>query len=235
MKYIVDDMFEGSINKRDYEDLCYRKSLDPNMDLAERYEAIHKFFLRPDLDVLASLHNRADGGSKCEAFVAALCNAIKTDTESWSKKCDAVASALASNNAQELLIALCGYGAGSLAKQAMVIPDDNEEFYRTGKQATLVVYWSNEKTSQTRCRIDVTCNKVYGYNREVFSEYADSAEILWVAVEVTPRIGKDHYLRWCITKEERERTNDHVSYWYSMDPKEDRTPEPKVYIDNPIR
>ena len=234
MKYLkYNGMVEARIDKRTYEEVCYAKSLDSNMNPIERQETIHQFMLRPDFDVITSLGNEADGESKCEAFVAALCNAIKTDEEPWRKKCTAIIKALASNNAQELLIALCGYSANSLGKLAMVIPDDDEEFYKIGKQATLVIYWSNGKTSQTKCRIDVASNKVYGYKREVLAEYEDSAEIRWVAVEVKPLFGKDHYLRLCITKEERERTSDCVSYWYSTDPEEDQDPMLAVYIDNP--
>lgn len=233
MKFIVNDMFETSINKRDYEMACYRKSLDPNTDPIEREKAICEFMFRPDFDVITSLGNEADGESKCEAFVAALVKAIKTDIEPWHKKNAAIIKALKSNNAQELLIALCGYSANSLGKLAMVIPDDDEEFYDIGKQATLFVYWSNGETSQTKCRIDVASNKVYGYKRSVFTEYEGSAEIRWVAVEVKPYGGKERYLRWCITKEERERTNDCVTYWYSTDPDEAQRPEPAVWIDNP--
>ena len=235
MKYLMAGMFETSINKRDYEEVCYRKSLDPNMDPMERQEVIRQFMLRPDSDVVTSLRNRADGESKCEAFVAALCNAIKTDGEPWSEKCAAVASALASNNAQELLIALCGYGAGSLAKQAMIIPDDDAEFHKIGKKATLLVYWSNGETSQSTCHIDVASNKVYGYKRTVFSAYEDCASIRWVAVNVKPSFGKDHYLRWCISKEEREQLNDTVTYWYSRNPEEDQRAEPAIYIEDPFK
>jgi hypothetical protein len=235
MKYLMyNGMFEGSIDKRTYELVCYKKSLDPNMDPEERYKAVYQFMFRPDYDVIESLLNKVDGDAKCEAFVAALCNAIKTDEEPWDQKREAIIKALVNNNAQELLIALCGYGVTSLGKLAMLIPDDDTEFYERDMQATLLVYWNNGKMSQTRCRIDVATNKVYRYKSEVFEEYKDSAEISWVAVEVKPKTGKDRYLRWCITEEEREKTKDFVSYWYSTDPEEAQRAGAVMWVDNPF-
>ena len=234
MKYLkYNDMFEATIDKRTYEEVCYAKKLDPDMNKNDRKTAIRQFMLRPDVDVITSLGNMADGESKCEAFVNALTSAIKEDGEPWRDKCVAIAKALKSNNAQELLIALCGYNAGSLAKQAMVIPDDDEEFYKIGKQATLIVYWSNGEVTRSKCRIDVASNKVYGYKSETLTEYEGSAEIRFVAVEVKTAFDKNSYLRWCITKEEREKNNDCVTYWYSTDPEEAQHAAPAVWIDDP--
>ena len=230
--WLIDNgCFEIEMDKRSYEEMLYANSLDPNMPEDERRQALREFELRPDMDVIEAMSNRYDGASKCEAFVKSLCNAISTDDENWTKKCDGIISALKTNNAQELLIALCGYNAGSLAKRAMVIPDDGREFHARHKLGTVVISWSNGEFSETKCCVDVTTNKVYKYDLNAFKEYERCADIRWVAVKVTPSFGKSEYLRKCITEEEKNATNDYVSYWYSTDPAKSQVPGPDEDIN----
>jgi hypothetical protein len=233
--YMYDGMVACKINKRSYEEELYRQGLNPDMDPLERALAIRKYLFRRDEDVLKAMVDRNDEESRREAFVRSIYNAITTDKESLDKKGMAIWNALASNNAEELLIALCGYGSTSLAKRAMIIPDDAEEFYNSETPATIIVYWSNGEISEGKCRIDAKTNKVYGYKRNVFSTYEGSATVRWVAVKVKTCFGRDSYLRWCITEDQRNQTGDYVSYWYSTDAESDQCPEPDEIIENPYR
>lgn len=234
MKYkMYGGMVLGTIDKRTYEEEVFIKNLDPAMDENERISAIAKYLYRPDLDLVKALLNPYDGASKCEAFGKALCKAIETDSEPWDKKVSLIANAMATNNAQALLSALCGFAATSLAKQAMIIPDDGEEFYSNRVPATMIVCWSNGEFSESKCYVDAVSNKIYGFSLDALKTYEDSATLQWVGVKVKPSFGKEKYLRKCISEEERVKSKDEISYWYSTDPDDYNRPAPYVVVDSP--
>lgn len=223
------------ISKRSYQEAIYRKCLDPNMSDMERFRAERDFFYRKDVDVINALTDRPDATQRGRAFLMSLYNAIETDDESFDKTAVAVLNALCSNNAQELLVALCGWNAGSIAKRARIIPDDAYDFYDEDPDATILVHWSNGETSTAKCKVDAKTNKLYGYRRKVFAAHQKNATITGVEVEVKPCFGKERYTYDCITKEQRIEKKDYVSYWYSTDPNEDRETEPSIMIDNPYK
>ena len=234
MKYeMYGGMCWGTIDKRTYETNKFIKNLDPAMDEVERQQAIVKYMYRPDLDVIKAITDPNNGASNCEAFCKALCKAIETDTEPLEEKIPMIARAMARNDAQALLIALCGYGATSLGKIAMMIPDDGEEFYNTRVPATMIVGWSNGETSESKCYVDSVTNKVYGFKRSLLQELRNSTEVEWVGVKVKPLCGKEKYFRECISEEKRESTKDEVSFWYSVDPDDYNEPGPDVFVDSP--
>jgi hypothetical protein len=221
------------INKRTYQEILFRKSLDPNMDGWERLDAEEAFLYRKDSDVEQALINRPDEEQRREAFMMSLYDAIETDDEYFEKRALDVACALRSNNAQKLLVALCGWNSASIAKRAGIIPDDGYDFYKVDPGATILVHWSNGETSKAKCKVDVATNKLYGYTRRVFTAFQNEATVTGVEVEVKPCFTKSKYIFNCITKEERNEKKDLVSYWYSPDPREDRKGEPPIIIDNP--
>ena len=59
--------------------------------------------------------------------------------------------------------------------------------------------------------------EVNEFDTEIFKTYADSAKIVSVIVEVTPYYSEECNRFNCISKDERERTNDEFSYWYRID------------------
>lgn len=223
------------ISKRAYQEIMFRKCLDPNMDGGERLDAEEAFMYRKDADVERALVNRPDEVQRREAFLMSLYDAIETDDEYFEKRALDVWSALRSNNAQALLVALCGWNTCSIAKRARIIPDDGYSFYETDPGATVLVHWSNGETSTAKCKVDAATNKIYGYTRKVFTAFKDVATITGVEVEVKPCFSKEKYTFNCVTKEVREKEKDYVTYWYSTDPKEDRKGEPPIVIDNPYK
>ena len=223
------------ISKRSYQEAIYRKCLDPNMNEWEKLRAEREFFYRKDVDVIQALANRPDEEQRREAFLMSLYDAIATDDEIFDKRAVAVWEALRSNNAQELLVALCGWNAGSIAKRARIIPDDAYDFYDEDPGATILVYWSNGETTTSKCKVDAKTNKLYGYRRKVFTAPQHDATIKRVEVEVKPCFRKEKYTFDCITKEQRIEKRDYVSYWYSTNPNEDREAEPSIMIENPYK
>ena len=236
MEYkVYNGMVSVKISKRDYEEAMFEKTLDPNMDETEKYFARMDYLHRRDEDVERALYDSPDARERREAFVASLYDAITTDQESYDKKGMEILEALHSNNAQALLVALCGWNAGSIAKRARIIPDDGYEYYDHDPSAKILVHWSDGRTATSKCRVDAKTNKLYGYNRKVFTANQEGATITGVEAEVIPCFTKQKYRFNCITKEERARDENYVSYWYSTDPEEDRMAEPVQIIDNPYR
>ena len=231
----TDAWFRPPISKREYQEAMFRNCLDPNMNEWDKHVEIMKFFYRKDEDVAVALIDRPDEEVRREAFLMSLYDAINTDDEIFDKRAIAVWKALESNNAQQLLIALCGWNSGSIAKRAGLIPDDGYDFFDEENSAVMHVHWSNGQTTTAKCTVDVASNKLYGYRRKVLSAYSGEAEITSVEVEVKPCFGKRKYFFNCITKEEREEQKDFVSYWYSTNPDEDRDPAPQLCVENPYK
>lgn len=226
--------FANEIDRRTYEEAMYNKSLDPAMDPVERYDLIRAFLFRKNEDTISALNDdRPDAEVRQHAFFECLYEAIMSDEEPFYKKGRAIYNALKSNNAEELLVAICGWNSDSLAKRAMLIPDDGRKFLDDETPATLIVLWSDGTESKEECFVDSMSNKVYGYSCDIFSAPCDTAEIVAVVVELQPDYTEEKQRRFCITKEERESRKDYISYWYSTNPDDAEEPEPSVWVECP--
>ena len=215
-----EDVFKKKpLSKRDLDFKNYEESLDPNIDPWERMFLILEYRHRRDEDTLKAMDgNRPDGEARRIAFYESLLDAIDTDQESWTHKSLDVLNALISNSAEELLIALCGWGANSLAKRAGILPDDGFDFflYYEDMLGKLIVNWDNGEQSFSECSIEWNF-EVVEFDHSIFKTYADSAKIESVIIEVTPYYSDECNRFNCISKEERDRTNDEFSYWYCLD------------------
>ena len=104
----------------------------------------------------------------------------------------------------------------------MIIPDDGLTFpYDIDSDATLIVKWSNGKTSSSECYINQCIFEIEDFDAKIFREYEDTAEIKEVLVQVIPADCENTYCFACVTKEEKERTNDDFCYWYELYDEED--------------
>ena len=231
MRYTKED-YCGRISKRAYEERLFRRNLDPGLGEWKKEKLVWEFMHRRDEDTINAMHyERLDDEERQVAFVESLLNAIQTDTESLYKKGWDILEALQTNNAEHLLIALCGWGANSLAKRARIIPDDALAFYDCDEAARLIVKWSNGEQSTSKCTVNPMTFYVSEFRAAAFKKYAETAEITEVIVEVRPEFTKEKYYFRCITKEERDRTGDKLSYWYSLNPDDGDDPEIEIDID----
>jgi hypothetical protein len=232
MRYIANEYFGGHISKREYEEVLFERNLDPSLSEAEKRKQIWEFLHRRDEDTINAMDNkRIDDEERRLAFVESLLDAIKTDTEPLYKKGRDILRALKTNNAERLLIALCGWNANSLAKRARIIPDDALEFYGYDEEARLIVRWSNGKQSTSKCTINPVSFYVSEFRATAFNKYAETAEITEVVVEVQPEYTKEKNYFRCIAKEDRDRAGDKLSYWYSLNPNDEDDEEIEIDID----
>ena len=128
--------------------------------------------------------------------------------------------ALGTNNAERMLIGLCGWGANSLAKLAKIVPDDALDFC-LNDSATLIVRWSDDRISTSKCIINQCTFEIIEFDDEVFTPQTYTAEVEAVFVEVQSEFSDTKYCFACVTEEERNRANDEFSYWYSLECDED--------------
>jgi len=232
MRYTVAECFDGHISKREYEEVLFERNLDPGLSEAEKRKQIWDFMHRRDEDTINAMgYGRLDEEERRLAFVESLLDAIQTDTEPLYKKARDILHALETNNAERLLIAVCGWGANSLAKRARIIPDDALTFYGYDEEARLIVRWSNGKQSTSKCTINSVSFYVSEFRAAVFKKYAENAEITEVVVQVQPEYTKEKNYFRCITKEDRDRTGDKLSYWYSLNPDDEDDKEIEIDID----
>ena len=101
----------------------------------------HKFLLDPDW--IITQMNREDSDDRIIAFYESIHDAIITDGEDWYNKGKEILVALLSNNATELLVALCGWGPDKLAQRAMLKPCTWQSAVRV-LDAKLIVEWDDE-------------------------------------------------------------------------------------------
>lgn len=210
------------LSKKDKGNQRFYDSLDPDIDEIERKRLMLDFLYRRDGDVIEAMNcGRPDATMRQVAFCESLLNAIQTDEKSWSEKGVDVLKALDRNNAEALLIALCGWGANSLAMRAGLIPKtgdigDIAFDYYDDLEGKLFVNWSNGKQTFSQCSVSWDLELV-DFDSNIFTIYNNSAKIESVIVEVTPYYADECTCFNCISREERDRTNDEFSYWYRLD------------------
>lgn len=179
---------------------------------------------KADSVLLNALCNRPDDQERQSAFLEAFLHAIIHENEENIIRKDFLITALARNDDEGLISALCKVQARELGIRAMILPDEHAKYYGFATPATLVVRWCNEKVVRTKCMIDAQTNKVYGYNSRVFQTYQGHSKIDYVAVEVQPYYSKKKGIRRCISEETRKRTQDYAAFWYSTNSKKEQRP-----------
>lgn len=214
---IYNGMVEVIMSKKDKALKEFRESLDPNMDEMEKFFLIEEFKYKRDEDTIQAMcYDRVDGDERRLAFWETLLTAIQTDGEDWETKSNDIYWALQTNSAERLLIGLCGWGANSLAKLARIVPIEEADLISCDDSATLIVRWNDGKISTSECSINTFTFEVEEFEDEVFTSHAYDSEVEAVFVEVKLELSDSKYCFACITEEERERTSDEFSYWYSL-------------------
>lgn len=188
-----------------------------NKKLLDKYriesdEIFGKYYIDPEW--LLKQINRPDGKERIIAFYESVHEAISTDDECWlNKGCDFV-NALLSNNATQLLIGLCGWGPETLARRVFMLRG-RPQYQDEELPATLLVEWSDEKTTETPCFIQHEDHLVCGFDYNVFSRNDEpTAKIKNVCVRFIPLEDGNEYIFQCVSQAERDTTDDNEIFWY---------------------
>ena len=181
------------------------------------HDYFHDHMYRIDPEWLAKQWDRSDFDDRAEAFYDSIYDAITTDTESWRNKGRDIMAALMSNNATELLIALCGWGAESLAKRVLLMRGI-AQYSEEEVEGKIMVQWDDGNRYSTACLINAENHQVFDFNHDIFIREDNSdAHIAKVFVRVDPLKTGNEFDLLCISKEERDRANDDEVFWYDPD------------------
>ena len=177
----------------------------------------HQYRISPEW--IAAQTRRSDSNERFAALYESLYDAIVTDQEDWYKKGMDIAAALMKNNATELLIALCGWSALSLAKRAFLMRGYVDYNYED-IEGKLMVEWSDGIQSSANCVINGDTHEVTDYNPSIFKrEDTSKANITKLFVRFDPFETGNEYDFLCVSKEERDNTADDDIFWYEYDGK----------------
>lgn len=173
----------------------------------------HKFQLDPDW--IINLMNREDSDDRIIAFYESIHNAFVTDGEDWYNKGRDVLMALLTNNATELLVALCGWGPDNLAQLAFLKRSTNQ-FTDQTLEGKLIVEWDDGFRCATPCMIYSKQNRVFSFDQTVFAREGKSGtKIAKTWVRFSPLQNSNQYDFLCVSQVEREATNDEDIFWYA--------------------
>lgn len=224
----VNKVCANQITIQEFFEKC-RPDMDKDLRQELFYHYFHDYFhdheYRINPEWLAKQLGRVDSDERVIAFYESIFDAITTDTEDWSAKGRDIMVALMENNATALLIALCGWGAESLAKRVFMkcgCPQYQDE----EKEAVLKVDWSDGKRTSVPCIILHEDHWVYNFDRSVFyREDEPTAMIEKVFVRFKPFENGNEYDFRCISEDERKRTNDEDVFWYAAEENEEEMEE----------
>ena len=175
----------------------------------------HKFQLDPDW--IIDLLNREDSDDRIIAFYESFHNAFVTDGEDWYHKGKDTLVALLTNNATELLVALCGWGPDKLAQLALLKRSTNEFTVQT-LEGKLIVEWDDGCRCATPCMIYSQQNLVFGFDRAVFvRDDKPDAQIVRTQVRFSPVLNGGQYDFLCMSQAERDAVNDADVFWYASE------------------
>lgn len=152
--------------------------------------------------------NREDGVARMNAFIGVLMEEINSDDEPWDKKGRQIAKALCDNDAEGVMIAMCGWSPKSIALKAMLIRDTAHEFHDDDFiDSEIVVEWDNGDTTESECTVNPATHEVRDLNPEIMRH--DGAVIKCVTVAVGP--DGEGFL--CIP--ESKSSLDKDAFWYA--------------------
>lgn len=174
-----------------------------------------KFQLDPDW--IVKQLNREDSEERVIAFYESFHHAFMSDGEDWYQKGLDALHALLTNDAPALLVALCGYSPNSLA-QYTLLKRSTSQFTSLTLDGKLIVEWEDGQRNASPCFIYSKQNQVYGFDHDIFTREDNSAaQIVKTFVRFNPQKTGNEYDFLCVSKEERDRTEDEDIFWYDPD------------------
>ena len=182
------------------------------------YNYFHDYFhdheYRIDPEWLYTQMLRPDNAERLTAFYESIYDAIVTDREDWETKGADVMIALMQNNATALMIALCGWGPASLAKRARMMHGVCD-FDSEAVEGELKVDWSDGVQTSVPCLIYPEDHRIDDFNYSVFTRKDNSmATSQKVFVRFMPFDNGNEYDFMCVSKTERDATEDQDIFWY---------------------
>jgi hypothetical protein len=125
--------------------------------------------------------------------------------------------ALLTNNATELLVALCGWGPDKLAQLALLKRSTNQFTVQT-LEGKFIVEWDDGYNCATSCMIHSQQNQVFGFDQAVLTrEDEPAAKIVKTLVRFSPFRNRNRYEFLCVSQSEREAMNDEDVFWYALE------------------
>lgn len=168
-----------------------------------------------DYKCLSDLMGYPDAEVRMVAFTESLHEAIVTDDEPWHKKGFDMMHALQTGNIEYFLAMACGWGAKSLAKRAMIIPDSENMYHSEDEAGTLVVYWEDGVETSSNCKVDAATFHVWGWAEDAFKHPFDAnVQIARIGIRVAPIEVDNLYEFCCVSKKERDMSGYDSLYWY---------------------
>lgn len=182
------------------------------------YHYFHDYFhdheYRIDPAWMLEQLRRPDSDERMMAFYESIYDAITTDTEDWQRKGYDIAKALVENNATALLIALCGWGAESLAKRVMMTRGI-AQYQDAEIECALKVDWSDGVRTTTPCLLDREEHMIFDFNYDIFvREDAPTATIQNIFVRFAPFDDGNEYDFQCVSQAQRDAADDNEIFWY---------------------
>lgn len=154
-----------------------------------------------------------DEHERLEALMEAVVSEMETDDEPWSKKGRQLLMAVAANNAENVLISLCGWSLDSLAKRAMIIRDPEMMFHDEPVEASIEITLTSGECISSDCMVDPATHEVSGFAKELFDR--DEAEIGEVSLSLEPI--SDIHTFICVKGKDADSITDPGAFWYNPD------------------
>lgn len=193
-------------------------SLSPDLTDKERHEQYINYYYNTDYSDLTALTQMPDAYDRMCALVDAFDHTFSEHKDYCPDVGMDFVSVLPSGNIELVMVMLCGMGIHSLAKQAMIVRDEEHRFHSSREKASLVVSWTNRRPTTCDCLVDAATLRVYDYSEDVMQNpWNDGSVIEYIEVAVQPfEDGEEYYFR-CFRKDELLPEFENYSYWYSVD------------------
>lgn len=151
---------------------------------------------------------REDAEARANIFMSTLLEEIANDEETYQKKCRQLARALLGNDAEGVIIALCGWSPRSIAMKAMLIRDTEGEFHDDDFiDSTLIVKYVNGDTAEGECTVNPATHEVKDFNPELFDNKYSAVD------SVSVELGNDGECLLCYPENEVVFGED--AFWYA--------------------
>ena len=193
-------------------------SLNPDLTDKERHEQYINYYYNTDYSDLTVLTQMPDADDRMCALVESFDHTFSEHKDYCPDVGMDFVSVLPSGNIELVMVMLCGMGIHSLAKQAMIVRDEEHRFHSSREKVCLIVNWSNGETTTSDCFVDAATLRVYDYAEDVMQNlWDDGAVIEYVEVALQPiEDGEEYYFR-CFRKDEMLPEFQNYSYWYTDD------------------
>lgn len=180
---------------------------------------------------IAEMLTAEDSSARAEAFVEALMSAINSDDEPWGKKGYYITKALLDNDANALLVALCGWSGESIAKKAMLIRDTDKMFHTDPVPAEMQVEWSDGHRSASPCKMNPVTHEVYDFAKAAFEcEGECTVKQVYLMVESVD----DVFEFICVQAENADAVTSKSVFWYNPENYGRRTIVDERYITHTV-